>query len=196
MKITVFGASGRTGRLVVKQAAERGDRVTAFIRDASRQWFPDTVRVMQGDPRDVDAVGEALLDAEAVIAVYGPVAGITADEISGATQTIVEVMQRAGPRRFVLAGNVTVFTDDEVTGLFANVTAEHRRDLAIVRASTLDWTMVAPALLRDEEPAGEFEFVVDGSAPGPSIARADFATAMLAALEEPAWGGHAVGVSS
>lgn len=196
MKITVFGATGRTGRLVVAQAAERGDRVTAFIRDASRQWFPDAVRVMQGDPHDADSVGAALLDADAVLAVYGPIAEVTTDEISRATQTIVDVMQRSGPRRFVLAGNVTVFTDDEVTGPFANVTAEHRRDLAIVRGSTLDWSMVAAALLRDEEPAGEFEFVVDGAAPGPSIARADLATAMLAALEEPTWSGHAVGVSS
>jgi putative NADH-flavin reductase len=196
VRITVFGATGRTGRLIIEQAVERDDRVTAFIRDASRQWFPDAVRVKQGDPHDPEAVGEALLGSDAAIAAYGPVAGVTTDEISRATQTVVDVMQRSGPRRFVLAGNSSVFTDDEVAGPFANVAAEHRRDLSIVRSTSLDWTMLAPELLRDEKVTGEFEFILDGPAPGPSIARADLATALILAIEEPAWAGHAVGVSS
>ena len=187
---------GRTGRLVVQQAARREDHVTAFIRDASRQWFPDAVEIAQGDPRDAEAVADSVAGADAVVAAYGPVAGDTIDEISLATHTIVDVLQRSGPRRFILAGNTTVFDEREVTGAFANVTAEHRRDLAIVRGSSLEWTMLAPALLRDEKVKGEFEAVVDGPASGPSIARADLAMAMLDALDRPAWAGHALGVSS
>jgi putative NADH-flavin reductase len=196
MRIVVFGASGRTGRLVVKEAVEREHRVTAFLRDASKQWFPDAVKAFQGDPNDATAVGDALAGADSVISAVGPIEGLTTDEVSQLTSTIVDVMQRSGPRRLVLAGNTAVFTDDEVTGAFANVAAEHRRDLAIVRDSSLDWTMLAPAMLRNEKVAGRFEATLDGPAPGHSIARGDFALAMLDALDRPAWVGHAVGVSS
>ena len=33
MKILVFGATGKTGKLVVQQALENGFEVTAFVRD-------------------------------------------------------------------------------------------------------------------------------------------------------------------
>jgi len=35
MRVTVFGASGRTGRPVVGQALDRGHEVVAFVRDAA-----------------------------------------------------------------------------------------------------------------------------------------------------------------
>jgi putative NADH-flavin reductase len=35
MRVTVFGASGRTGRQVVEQGLDRGHEITAFVRDTS-----------------------------------------------------------------------------------------------------------------------------------------------------------------
>ncbi len=175
MRIVVFGASGRTGRQVVNLAVKREHEVVAAVRDASKQWFPDAVTVQQGDPNDADAVATAITGADAVISALGPIAGETETEISGAMQTIVETMQRTGPHRLVIAANTTVFSDREVTGEFANVAAEHRRDLAILQQSALAWTAVAAPILADEAGSGAYDAVVDGPAPGPSIARADFA---------------------
>ena len=36
MKLVIFGASGKTGSELVKQALEKGHSVTAFVRDPSR----------------------------------------------------------------------------------------------------------------------------------------------------------------
>jgi uncharacterized protein YbjT (DUF2867 family) len=36
MRITVFDASGRTGRLLVGQALVAGDQVVAYVRDPSK----------------------------------------------------------------------------------------------------------------------------------------------------------------
>jgi putative NADH-flavin reductase len=194
--VVVFGASGRTGRLVVAQAVDRGHTVTAFVRDASKQWFPDAVAVRQGDPRDADAAADVLLGQDAAISALGPVAGVTATEISDATRTIVGAMASVGVRRIAIAANAKVFTDDEVTGEFANVAAEHRRDLAILRDSDLDWTVIATPFLSDERPGAPYVAVVDGKAPGRSISRADFAAALLDALEHDDWIGHVVGVAN
>lgn len=194
MRILVFGASGRTGRLVVEAAVARGHDVTAFVRDASKQWFPDGVRAHQGDPSDADSVEAALIGHDAVISALGPIAGVTATEISDATSTIASVMKRTGPRRIVIAANAKVFTDDEVAGELANVAAEHRRDTAILKASSLDWTVVAAPSLTDDPDTGSYVAVVDGKGPGRSIARADFATALLDSLDHNEWIGHVVGV--
>lgn len=193
--VVVFGASGRTGRLVVAQAVRRGLAVTAFVRDASKQWFPDAVAVRQGEPQDPDAVADALLGQDAVLSALGPVAGVTTTEISDATRTIAAAMGSVGVRRIVIAANAKVFTEDEVTGEYANVAAEHRRDLAILRGSGLDWTVIATPFLSDE-PGAPYVAVVDGKAPGRSIAREDFAAALLDALDHDEWVGHAVGVAN
>jgi putative NADH-flavin reductase len=196
MKIVVFGASGRTGRQVVPQAVARGHDVTAFVRDASKQWFPDAVVVHQGYPSDAESVEAALTGADAVISALGPIAGETESEISDATTTIVEVMERTGPHRLVVAANNIVFSEREVTGEYANVAAEHRRDLAIVRESALAWTVVAAPMLNDEPGSGSYDAVIDGRAPGRSITRADFAAALLDALAHDDWTRHAVGVAN
>ena len=76
MRIVVFGASGRTGRQIVTQAVKRSHEVVAFVRDASKQWFPDAVTVHQGDPHDPKAVTAALAGADAAISALGPIAGV------------------------------------------------------------------------------------------------------------------------
>ena len=196
MRIVVFGASGKTGRLVVAQAVQRGDDVIAFVRDASKQWFPDAVKIHQGDPSNAKAVEAALVGADAVVSALGPIAEETTTEISDATRTIVDVMERIGPRRIAIAANPRVFSDTEVTGPYANVATEHRRDAAILRESALDWTVVAAAALTDDPATGSYVAVVDGKAPGTSITRGDFATALLDAVAKDGWIGHLVGVSN
>jgi putative NADH-flavin reductase len=196
MRIVVFGASGRTGRQVVQQAFERAHDVTAFVRDASKQWFPDAVVVHQGDPSAAESVEKALTGTNAVISALGPIAGQTRSEISDATRTIVDVMERTGPHRLVVAANNTVFSDREVSGEYANVAAEHRRDLAIMGQSALAWTVVAAPMLNDDPGSGSYEVVIDGRAPGRSIARADFAAALLDTLTHDDWIRHAVGVAN
>jgi putative NADH-flavin reductase len=196
MRIVVFGASGQTGRLVVAQAVQRGDDVVAFVRDASKQWFPDAVKIHQGHPADPKSVEAALIGADAVISALGPIAEQTTTEISDATRTIVDTMERIGPRRIAITANPRVFSDTEVTGPYANVAAEHRRDAAILRESALDWTVVAAPALTDDPAIGSYVAVVDGKAPGRSITRGDFATALLDAVAKDAWVGHLVGVSN
>lgn len=196
MRIVVFGASGKTGRLVVAQAVQRGDDVVAFVRDASKQWFPDAVRIHQGSPSDAKAVEAALIGAGAVVSALGPIAEETTTEISDATRTIVDVLERVGPRRIVIAANARVFSDTEVSGAYANVAAEHRRDAAILRESALDWTVLAAPMLTDDPATGSYVAVVDGTGPGRSITRGDFATAHLDGVEKDAWIRHVVGVSN
>ncbi len=145
------------------------------------------------DPHDVEAV---LVGADAVVSALGPIAEETTTEISDATRVIVDAMERLGPRRIVIAANAKVLDDSEVTGAYANVTAEHRRDAAILRESRLDWTVVAAPMLTDDPATGAVVAVVDGKAPGRSITRGDFAGALLDAVGTDAWIGHIVGVSN
>ena len=195
-RIVIFGASGRTGRSIVAQAVQRGDEVVVLVRDASKQWYPDAVTVRQGLPSDLRDVEAVLVGADAVVSALGPIAEETTTEISDSTRTIVDAMERLGPRRIVIAANAKVLDDSEVTGPYANVAAEHRRDAAILAASGLEWTIVAAPFLTDDPATGDVGTVVDGKGPGRSLTRADFAAVLLDALDRPEWVGHMVGLAN
>jgi putative NADH-flavin reductase len=195
--IAVFGATGRTGRLVVAEALRRDLAVVAVVRPGEDELFAGAaVEVRACDLRDRSSIAAAIDGAAAVVSALGPIAGVTTTEISEATAGIVDRMAAEGPSRIVIAANATVFHDREVGGEYANIAAEHRRNLATLAASSLEWTVLAPALLRDDPASGRYDVSVDAAADGRSIARQDFAMAMIDASMQRAWIGHAVGVSS
>lgn len=196
MRIAVLGATGRTGGLLVDRALERGMDVVALVRHDPDPPLDASVTVTLLDLRDQDAIAPALAGADAVVSAIGPVAGVTRTEISETTQAVVDAMVRTGVRRIVAAANGTVLTDKEITGEYANVAAEHRRDAAILRASGLDWTLLAAPYLTDDPPTGEVATAVDAKAAGRSLTRGDYAAALLDALDRSEWVGHIVGVAN
>ena len=196
MRLVVLGTTGRTGSIVADLALDQGIDVVALVRHEPEPPLDARVAVTVVDLRDQDAIAPELAGADAVVSAIGPVAGVTVTEVSESTQAVVDAMTRAGVRRIVAAANGKVFTDDEVTGEYANVAAEHRRDAAILAASGLEWTIVAAPFLTDDPATGDVRTVVDGKGPGRSLTRADFAAVLLEALDRPEWVGHMVGVAN
>jgi len=196
VRVVVLGTTGRTGSIVADLALDQGIDVVALVRHEPEPPLDARVAVTVVDLRDQDAIAPELAGADAVVSAIGPVAGVTVTEVSESTQAVVDAMTRAGVRRMVAAANGKVFTDDEVTGEYANVAAEHRRDAAILAASGLEWTIVAAPFLTDDPATGEVRTVVDGKGPGRSLTRADFAAVLLEALDRPDWVGHMVGVAN
>ncbi len=194
--MVVFGAAGRTGRLVVEEALGRGNDVTAALRDPTRVSFDDRVRVVDCDAREPDDVARALADAEAAISVMAIPSGTPpTTELSEATRTIVASMTSLGPKRLVLTVNASVFHDRPVKPPYDVVAEEHRRSLVILRESALEWTTLAPAMLTDDEPRGVYEAVLDAKASGGGIPRGDLTVAMLDALDHDEWIAHVVGLA-
>jgi uncharacterized protein YbjT (DUF2867 family) len=65
-----------------------------------------------------------------------------------------------------------------------------------IRRSATQWTVVRPPKLVDKPLTGEYRIAVGGNVPrGYAISRSDTAHAMLAALDNPATLGQAVGVA-
>lgn len=62
MKIIIFGASGKTGKLLVEQALSDNHRVTAFVRNPSNLNIsnPNLV-IVQGDATDASDVKKLFL---------------------------------------------------------------------------------------------------------------------------------------
>ncbi|MEO3782588.1 NAD(P)-binding oxidoreductase [Actinocorallia sp. B10E7] len=104
MQVTVFGATGRIGRLVVDRLLADGHDVVAFVRDPARVHRTDPrLTLLPGRLTDRAAVVEALRGSGAVISALGPSLrqrkrGM---DLADGVRVIVTAMEAAGIDRFI-----------------------------------------------------------------------------------------------
>jgi hypothetical protein len=104
MKLTVFGATGGVGREVVNQALDRGDHITAYVRNPAKLDITDpNLTVISGELTDREEVRRAVRAADAVISALGPSLDrkATGMPLVDGTRAIVGVMQAEGVERYI-----------------------------------------------------------------------------------------------
>jgi len=203
MNIVVFGASGRTGRLVVEQALAKRHVVTAFVRSAAALTEqPPSLRVAVGDALDEAAVEAALAGQQAVVTTIGPNSNRPDNVGSDTTATIIKAMKRQGVARLICITSA----DDVDSGflfermvkplflrhVFADKAAQ---ELAIFK-SGLDWTIVRPPILRDGPRTGAYRLAI-GVTPqgGWRVSRADVAEFIVRELGRKDYVHQTVGIA-
>jgi putative NADH-flavin reductase len=73
MRLTIFGASGRTGRQLLNQALAAGHTATAVARDPTRlPVHHHRLKVVAADALDPAAIQPAVAGADAVVSALGP----------------------------------------------------------------------------------------------------------------------------
>lgn len=206
MNITIFGATGTIGRLLVEQALAQGHDVTAFTRDAARVTVEhDRLRVVEGDVTDPAACLPAVKDAHAVVVALG--AGRKGEVREAGTRAVVEAMRQSGGGRLVCQSTLGVGSSRPNLNLLWKYVmfgvllrpayADHVRQERVVEESDLDWTIVRPSAFVDRSP-GPVRHGFGGSESGLrlKIARSDVAAFLLAQVEDGTYLRSAVSVSS
>ncbi len=207
MKLTIFGASGRTGAHLVRQAVARGDEVTVVLRRPVEHDPAVRVAVVP-DLADTAAVRAALddADADAVLSAIGPRSKADAPVAAPATRDILA----AAPRRLVVISAAPVGpppADDSfisrrialpmVSRVLRPVYDDLREMEAALAASDTVWTAFRPPLLTNGRATGTYQTRVGGSVPRSfSVSRADLAAAMIASLGRPETERQAVGIAA
>jgi putative NADH-flavin reductase len=199
-KILVLGATGGTGRLIVGQALERGQEVTALVRSPEKASWLKGAKLIVGDVRDEKVLREALKGQDAVVNALGtpasPLHEVTF--LSTATRALVRAMKAEHVSRLVCitgigagdsAGHGGFFFDKLIFPLLLKkVYADKNRQETIVRDSGLDWILVRPSVLNDKPGHGSVRALADLSGfHGGGISRADVATFVLDQLHADAW---------
>ena len=200
MKVLVLGATGGTGRLIVHDALEKGHSVVAMVR--SKASAPDLpgADIIEGDVRDVDALMRALKGCDAVISSLGT--GISpfsqVSLLTEATRALVPAMTGSSVRRLVCISALGVGDSRGHGGfvfdrLFMPLLLRHAykdkgRQEAAIRASSLDWVIVRPAMLTNDPARGSLRAIADlAGVNGGKVARADVARFVVEQLATNTW---------
>ncbi|MEV0617401.1 SDR family oxidoreductase [Nonomuraea sp. NPDC050404] len=206
MKLTIFGATGGTGRHLVDQALALGHHVTAVVRDPGRLPQADHPRLepVTADVMNADAITATVTGRDAVISALGPRPGTTGSVCADGSRAIITAMRAAGTRRLIVitaSGHVVDQGDGPASRLLVKPLlrrflrdgfADFARTDEAVRTSGLDWTIMRPPRLTDGERRPYRTSTDRNVRGGITIARADLAHATLGALTDPATVGHGI----
>ena len=185
MRVLIAGSHGKIGRRLVRKLAERGHDVVAMIRDAEQA---DEMRSLGGEPLVADLTGDvsdapAGCDAIVFTAGAGPGSGPgpkqTVDR-AGA-EKLVDAAVDHGVQRYVIVSSIGA--DDPAAGaeqMRPYLEAKRQSD-DYLRATSLDWTVVRPGGLTDEEGSGRVQMAP--SLPHGPVSRDNVASVLVALLE-------------
>lgn len=196
MKLTVFGASGRTGRPLVEQALEKGHQITAFVRDPAKLGIVhERLTIAPGDVKDYEAVGGAVAGADAVLSVIGHTKTSGKDVQTVGTKNIIAAMEKHGVRRLVSLTGAGVqdpkdepkLFDKAIMGLLKllqkDVLEDAEGHARAIEKSGLDWIIVRGPMFTEGNKKGEYRVGYVGKNSGSKISRADLADFMLRQAE-------------
>jgi uncharacterized protein YbjT (DUF2867 family) len=192
MHVLVIGANGGIGRILVDRLVANGHRARAMVRAESQVPALEeagaevVVADLEGNDDQFDA---AIRGVDAVVFSAGSGPNTGADktlliDLHGAWRT-VDACERLGVDRYVMVSAMA--TDDISRGpeairhyLAAKAAADR-----LLMASDLDWTVVRPGGLTDEDPTGRVEVGVPRLGERGHIPRADVAAVLATCLDEP-----------
>lgn len=205
MRILILGATGRTGRHLVEQALHKGHIVHALVRDKNKvRLAHNQLHLFEGSPADIGAIEKAMQGCDAVLSSlnisrtsdfpWSPLR-TPKDFLSDSMNKIIAVCNKSGCKRIIVTTAWGVNeTKKEIPGWFrwfidnSNIRfpyIDHGVMENILKASSLDWTIVRPAGLTNSSKEKKVKISFNGlPRPGLTISRRNVAKFMLSALEE------------
>jgi uncharacterized protein YbjT (DUF2867 family) len=200
VRVLILGATGGTGREIVREAQLQGHSVTALVRSRTKAADLAGADLVEGGARDEQALSRALEGCSGVISSLGtpvsPFRQVTL--LSVATRALVKVMENRNVRRLVCitglgAGDSrghggVLFDKLFFPLLLRKVYEDKNRQEDIVGDSKLDWVLVRPTVLNDKPAKGSVRALTDlANFNGGTVSRGDVAKFVVQQLTDDTW---------
>lgn len=166
MRLFLLGATGNSGRRILRFALERGHQVTAFVRNQKKllkilgRRPPQSLNLVVGDIDKSAQLAGAMIGHDVVINAAGYVT--EGDRFTQLVQNVIQQTSNslgAGSRLWQFGGAAVL----DIPGadimavdlpMVPKIYEAHRTNLNALRASSLDWSMLCPGPMI-EAPNGE-----------------------------------------
>jgi putative NADH-flavin reductase len=199
MKLTIFGATGGSGKQLIEQALAGGNEVYAFARNPSKLTMRhEHLTLVQGELHDKVNIEHAVNGADAVISLLGPRLGedFKSKALTQGTQNIITAMKKFGVRRLIVASTPSAGAPSDLPDLKFKILVfliksmmrpayEEIVNVAqVVRDSDLDWTIVRVSALNNNPKSSKVRIGYLGTGKvGVRLSRADMTCFILDELK-------------
>lgn len=163
MNILLLGATGRTGKLVLKTALEKGYSVHCLVRNPERVEPQTGIQIFDGDPSNSDDLEKAIKECSCIINVLNisrktdfPWSGLRTPKtfLSDVMSTLIPLAKKQKIKRVVNCSAWGVAETRKNLPFwfrwiidYSNIGvayADHERQEKLLEKSSLDWTIIQP----------------------------------------------------
>jgi uncharacterized protein YbjT (DUF2867 family) len=182
MKAFVAGATGETGRRIVRELVDRQIPVRAMVRDLAiaREILPAGVELVVGDVLDLISITKAIGDSTVVLCATGAKPSLDPTgpyqvDYQG-TKNLVDAAKSQGIDRFVFVSSLCVSKFFHPLNLFWLILWWKQQAEQYLKDSGLTYTIVRPGGLKNEDNANPVvmsgaDTLFDGSIPRQKVAQ-------------------------
>lgn len=202
MKVGIIGATGKAGRLIAKEAYERGHQVTAIVIDPEHL---DNQNYTILNKNVFDLTVDDVKDFDVVINCFGVFDPAKLIQHQTSMKALIYIFEQLPNVRFMMIGGAaSLYTDETKTKLvletipddWAGVPKNMKAAFEELKQSKVNWTYFSPAGTFDPDGARTGKYVIgdndvailneDGES---YISYADYAVAMVDEMENKKYTG-------
>jgi uncharacterized protein YbjT (DUF2867 family) len=182
MRVFVAGATGKTGKHIVRQLINNDVSVTALVRnlERARTILPDTAKLIAGDILNPATFESELNDCNALICATGASPSLDPTgpykvDYEG-TKNLVDAAQKQGIEHFVLVSSLCTSKFFHPLNLFWLVLYWKKQAENYLQSSGIPYTIVRPGGLKEEDNAdniimSQADTLFEGSIPRQKVAQ-------------------------
>jgi putative NADH-flavin reductase len=191
MKITLFGATGRTGQKILKQALDKNHEITAYVRNPDKiKINHKNINIIEGELYQKEKLESAIKGSDVVMSALGPVKNSPKDIMQNTAREITDSMKKQNVKRLIWQTGAGVRDKDDEPSISrdiirfimkiisGSVLKDSEAAYNIIKSSGLDWTVVRVPMLKDGSKEGGYTANFTPPKPKP-LSREDVAEFML-----------------
>ncbi|MEO5950285.1 MAG: NAD(P)H-binding protein [Candidatus Saccharimonadales bacterium] len=199
-QVTVFGANGKVGSLIVEELLGRDYKVVAFVHNQSALKQSDQLSIVQGDIYQAIDVEKALDGSEMVISALGSWGTPKKDILATGMSFIIPGMKKRNITKIIsLTGADARAKGDKLSLLHRishigisiighKVLFDGEKHIRLLEESKLDWTVVRSPIMSSSAPVTDMYNLGDRRpAPWKTISRQLVVLSMVDLLENHTW---------
>ncbi|MEL6777059.1 MAG: SDR family oxidoreductase [Cyanobacteria bacterium J06597_16] len=156
MRALVAGATGQTGKQIVKQLLEKGIAVRALVRDRAKAEaeLPKDIEIVTGDVLKLTTLGPALAECQVLLSATGAApsfdpTGPYKVDYEG-NKNLVNAAKAAGIEQFVMVSSLCVSRIFHPLNLFWGILYWKQQAEDYLKSSGVSYTIVRPGGLKNE----------------------------------------------
>lgn len=191
MRITVFGANGKVGRLVVRKLLENGHFVRAFVYGPNPFEETSGLQVIKGNVEDKAAVFNAVAGSEVIISTLGSWGTKNKNILSVGMSNILPAAEKHGISKVIsLTGTDAVAPDEKIDLLrrftrvilkliAKKILLDGENHMALLQNNDIDWTVVRAPIMNDRGVQDNYTLSIKPPHPWQTVSRDDVAKAIV-----------------
>ncbi len=190
MNLALFGATGGTGRCILRQSLPNGEHsIKALVRSPGKLQIEDpNLNIIKGNILDREDVHKTISGTEGVLCALGNSGNNPNNLHTKGSQHLISSMKDLNVDRVVILTSMGLGSSRNqipwygrwFTNLFLqDLMADKRRQEELIEESKLGWTIIRPGGLIDGENTGEVYKGTDSDIMAGPIARSEVARFML-----------------